>query len=136
MLRIIENCNITFVISALLELTKEFHEIFDKNLVNLSIKCLLKATFNLSQQNIDNIKISQILLQIHLLLSSLQKKNKDLNKKSEIDELIINTVKNIVGEFVKYKKEKIMEEYSKSVINHQTKDEFILNWIKDELEKS
>ena len=134
-LRILENCDITFVISALLELIKEFHEKDDKNLVNLSIKCLLKSAYNLSQ-NIDNIKISQILLQIHLLLLSLQKKNKDLNKKSQTDALIINTVKNIVGEFVKYKKEKILEEYSKSVKNHQFNDKFLLKWIKAELEKS
>ena len=135
MLRILENCDITLVISGLLELIKEFHESDDKNLVNLSIKCLLKTTFNLSQ-NIDNIKISQILLQIHMLLLSLQKKNKDLNKKSQIDALIISTVKNIVGEFVKYKKEKILEEYSKSVKNHQFNDKFLLKWIKAELEKS
>ena len=136
MLRILENCDITLVISALLELIKEFHEIYDKNLVYLSIKCLLKSTYNLSQ-NIDNIKISQILLQIHLLLLlSLQKKNKDLIKKSKIDTLIINTVKNIVGEFVKYKKETIIEEYYKSIKNHQFMDKFILNWIKAELEKS
>ena len=134
-LRILENCDITFVISALLELIKEFYEKDDKNLVNLSIKCLLKSAYNLSQ-NIDNIKISQILLQIHLLLLSLQKKNKDLNKKSQTDALIINTVKNIVGEFVKYKKEKILEEYSKSVKNHQFNDKFLLKWIKAELEKS
>ena len=134
-LRILENCDITFVISALLELIKEFYEKNDKNLVNLSIKCLLKSAYNLSQ-NIDNIKISQILLQIHLLLLSLQKKNKDLNKKSQTDALIINTVKNIVGEFVKYKKEKILEEYSKSVKNHQFNDKFLLKWIKAELEKS
>ena len=134
-LRILENCDITFVISALLELIKEFYEKDDKNLVNLSIKCLLKSAYNLSQ-NIDNIKISQILLQIHLLLLSLQKKNKDLNKKSQTDALIINTVKNIIGEFVKYKKEKILEEYSKSVKNHQFNDKFLLKWIKAELEKS
>ena len=134
MLRILENCDITFVISALLELIKEFHERDDKNLVNLSIKCLLKTTYNLSQ-NIDNINISKILLQIHLLLLSLQKKNKDLNKKSQTDALIISTVKNIVGEFVKYKKEKILEEYSKSVKNHKFNDKFLLKWIKAELEK-
>ena len=134
MLRILENCDITYVISALLELIKEFHERDDKNLVNLSIKCLLKTTYNLSK-NIDNVKISQILLQIHLLLLSLQKRNKDLNKKSQIDVLILNTVKNIVSEFVKYKKEKILEEYSKSVKNHQYNDKFLLKWIKADLEK-
>jgi len=134
MLRILENCDITSIMSALLELIKEFHEIDDKK-VYLSIKCLLKITNDLSQ-NINNIKISQILLQIHLLLLSLQKNNKDLNKKSQIDKPIICMVKNIIGKFVKYKKEKILEEYSKSVKNHQFKDEFLIKWIEAELKKS
>ena len=138
MLRILENCDITSVMSALLELIKEFHEIYDKKVnlsIKLSIKCLLKITNDLSQ-NINNIKISQILLQIHLLLLSLQKNNKDLNKKSQIDKPIICMVKNIIGKFVKYKKEKILEEYSKSVKNHQFKDEFLIKWIEAELKKS
>ena len=134
MLRILENCDITFVITALLELIKEFLEKDDKNLVNLAIKCLLKTTHNLSE-NINNIQISKILLQIHLLLLSLQKNNKDLAKKSQTSALIINTVKNIVGDFVKLKKEKILEEYSKSVKNHQFNDKFLLKWIKAALEK-
>ena len=134
MLRILENCDITFVITALLELIKEFQEKDDKNLVNLAIKCLLKTTHNLSE-SIEKIDISKILLQIHLLLLSLQKNNKDLNKKTQSTALIINTVKSIVGDFVKLKKEKILEEYSKSVKNHQFNDKFLLKWIKAALEK-
>ena len=134
MLRILENCDTTFVITALLELIKEFHDKDDKNLVNLAIKCLLKTTHNLSE-NIDNIKIDKILLQIHLLLLSLQKNNKDMNKKTQTDALIINTVKNIVNDFVQLKKEKILEDYSKSVKNHQINDKYLLKWIKTSLEK-
>ena len=134
MLRILENCDITCVITALLELIKEFQEKEDKNLVNLAIKCLLKTTHNLSE-NIDKVDISKILLQIHLLLLSLQKNNKDLNKKTQTNVLIINTVKSIVGDFVKLKKEKVLEEYSKSVKNHQINDKFLLKWIKAALEK-
>ena len=134
MLRILENCDITFVITALLELIKEFQEKDDKNLVSLAIKCLLKTTHNLSE-NIDKVDISKILLQIHLLLLSLQKNNKDLNKKTQNTVLIINTVKSIVGDFVKLKKEKVLEEYSKSVKNHQINDKFLLKWIKAALEK-
>ena len=134
MLRILENCDITCVITAFLELIKEFQEKEDKNLVNLAIKCLLKTTHNLSE-NIDKVDISKILLQIHLLLLSLQKNNKDLNKKTQTNVLIINTVKSIVGDFVKLKKEKVLEEYSKSVKNHQINDKFLLKWIKAALEK-
>ena len=75
------------------------------------------------------------MLQIHLLLLSLQKTNKDMNKKSQIDALIINTVKNIVNDFVQLQKEKILEDYSKSVKNHQINDKYLLKWIKAALEK-
>ena len=133
MLRILENCDTTSVILALLELIKEFQEKEDKNLINLAAKCLLKTTQNL-KLNIDNIKIDKVLLQIHLLLLTLQKKNQDSNKKNH-NNLVINTVKNMVEDFVKLKKDKILEEYSKSVKNHEINDKYILNWIKSMLEK-
>ena len=134
MLRVLENCNTTLVITVLLELLKEFHEKDDKNLISLTIKCLLKTTHNLSE-NINNIQIDKILLQIHLLLLNLQKNNPDMNIKTTNNNLIINTVKNIVGDFVKLKKEKILEDYSKSVKNHQLNDKYLLKWIKAALEK-
>ena len=134
MLRILENCNITLVITALLELLKEFHQKDDKNLISLTIKCLLKTTHNLSE-NINNVQIDKILLQIHLLLLNLQRNNPDLNIKTNNNTLIMNTVKNIVADFVKLKKEKILEDYSKSVKNHQLNDKFLLKWIKLALEK-
>ena len=134
MLRVLENCDTTLVITALLELIKEFQEKDDKNLISLTIKCLLKTTHNLSE-SINNIKIDKILLQIHLLLLSLQKNNPDMNIKTHNNNLIINTVKSIVGDFVKLKKEKILEDYSKSVKNHQLNDKFLLKWIKVALEK-
>ena len=56
-------------------------------------------------------------------------------KKSQTSALIINTVKNIVGDFVKLKKEKILEDYSKSVKNHPMNDKYLLKWIKIALEK-
>jgi hypothetical protein len=133
MLRILENCDITSVILALLELIKEFQEKEDKNLINLAAKCLLKTTQNL-KLNIDNIKIDKVLLQIHLVLLTLQKKNQDSNKKIH-NNLVINTVKNMVEDFVKLKSDKILEEYSKSVKNHEINDKYILNWIKSVLEK-
>lgn len=58
-----------------------------------------------------------------------------MTKRSHINTLIINTVKSIVGDFVKLKKEKILEDYSKSVKNHQLNDKFLLKWIKSALGK-
>jgi cytoskeleton-associated protein 5 len=134
MLRILENCDTTSVICALLELIREFHNKENKHLVNLAMKCLLKTTQHLSEK-INNIKIDKILLQIHLLLLSLQKNNSDIAEKTSNNTVIINNLKIIVGEFAKLTNEKILEEYSKSVKNHQLNDKYLLRWIKDALSK-
>ena len=131
---ILENCNITFVITAFLELIKEFQEKDDKKFINLAIEYLLKAKHNLTDENIDSVDLSKILLQIHLLLLSLQNNNKDLNRKSDTDDNIINAVKNILKDFLKLKKEKILEEYLKLDKNYQFQDKFLLKLIKDALE--
>ena len=135
MLRLLENCDTNSVISALLELIKEFYEKNDKSLISLTVKCLLKTTHNLSE-NINNIQMDKILLKIHLLLLSLQADDPDMRKKTDNNNLIINTLKNIVGDFTKIKKDKILEDYSKSVKNHQLNDKFILKWIKAILDKN
>ena len=129
MLRLLENCNTTFVICTLLELIKEFHIKEDKNLINLAVKCLLKTAQNLSD-NINSIEIDKILLQIHLLLLALQQNNPDLSKKTSMNNTIINAIKHLVADFVKYRKDKIFEDYSKTVKNHQINDKFLLRWIK------
>ena len=103
-------------------------------LINLSIKCLLKSIDYL-EQKINNINISQILLRSHVLLLSLQNNNNKEINVSKCNVLIMNTIKNIVVDLVKLKKEKVLEEYSKSVKNHQINDKFLLKWIKAALEK-
>ena len=95
---------------------------------------MLKAKHNLTDENIDSVDLSKILLQIHLLLLSLQNNNKDLNRKSDTDDNIINAVKNILKDFLKLKKEKILEEYLKLDKNYQFQDKFLLKLIKDALE--
>ena len=133
MLRLLENCDTTSVILALIELIIEYQAKNDKNLTSLAIKCLLKTTHNLSNQ-IDNIKVDKILLQIHILMLSLQKNNPDLAEKTQINTMIVKSVKNIVGDLVTIKKEKILDDYSKSIKNHILKDKFIFGWIKSSLE--
>ena len=58
-----------------------------------------------------------------------------MNKNTQVVNLITSAVKNIVGDFVKLKKEKILEEYSNSVKNHEFNDKYLLKWIKAALEK-
>ena len=134
MLRILENCNKTLVIKALLDLIKEFLEKDCSQIIDLSVKCLLKTKQNLSE-DINNIQIEQILLQIHLLLMGLQK-NSNTRERIHYNNIIIGATKSIVDQLVNFKKEKILEEYSKSVKNHQLNDKYLLKWIKDALAKA
>ena len=127
MLRVIENCDTTSVILVFLEIIKQ-----NKNniiLSNLAIKCLLKTTQNI-QSIINTLKLDKILLQMHLIIYDLGKLSKN---KIEQNSMIIKFIKNFVIEIVKIKKEEIMEDYNKSVANSQYKDNYICNWIKNEL---
>ena len=75
------------------------------------------------------------MLRSHVLLLSLQNdNNKEINV-SKCNVLIMNTIKNIVVDLVKLKKEKVLEEYNKSAEEYQFNDEYLLKWIKNELEK-
>jgi hypothetical protein len=128
MLRIIENCNLNLVISSLLELIREFHDEDNQNLINLAIKCLLKALNNLT----DTIPIDKILYQIHLLLLDLKDSSK---KKHNSDETTNNAIEKVVRILVKQKKEKILIDYTKSVENYGMNDKYLLEMIKEALKK-
>ena len=65
MLRVIENCDTTSVILALLEIIKQNSN--DINLSRLAIKYLLKTSQNV-KSIIDNIQLDKIFLQMHLLI--------------------------------------------------------------------
>ena len=59
MLRIIENCNKTDIIIVLLDIIKKYQKGEAKKLANLSVKCLLKATENLSK-SINDLNLKKI----------------------------------------------------------------------------
>ena len=136
MLRILENCETTLVIIALLELIKEFQEKDDINSINLGVKCLLKVSNKLSENN-NNIQIEKIFLQIHFLLLGLEKneKNNPIKKITKQRNIIIDSVRTVVRIIVKLKKEKKLKDYSKFEKNQEINDKFLLKWIKEELEK-
>ena len=134
MLRVIENCDTTSVILALLELIKQNQiKEDDQTLSNLAIKCLIKTTQNIPTI-IPNIQTDKILLQMHLLLVNYEKIAPNLDTKSQTDTMIIRFIKNFIVDATKIKKEKILEDYSKSIKNLPNEDKYILNWIKSTLE--
>ena len=135
MLRVIENCDTTSVILALLEIIKQNKNNSNSNLLcNLAIKCLLKTTQNI-QGIINNIQLDKILLQMHLLTFNLDKlSSNNLEQNSQSDIMIIRYIKNFIIDIVKIKKTDIMEDYNKSIGNNQYKDKYIYNWIRSTLD--
>ena len=94
MLRVLENCDTTSVILALLEIIKQNQN--NKNsglLCNLSIKCLCKITQN-RNQIINKIQLDKILLQMHLLTYNFDKfsNGKETNSQSNI--MIVRFIRN------------------------------------------
>ena len=130
MLRVLENCDITLVIVALLELLKEYQIREEKNIITLIIKCLLKTSHGLNEKN-ENLQTDKILYQIYLLLKYYQKQSNDLNNiQNSVDSLIIKTIRNIIGDIVKVKKNKIVDEYSEFILKNQINDDtYIIKWI-------
>jgi hypothetical protein len=135
MLRVIENCDTTSVILALLEIIKQNQHNANSGLLsNLAIKCLLKTTQNI-QSIINNIQLDKILLQMHLLTYNFDKlTTNNLEQNSQSDIMIIRFIKNFVIDITKIRKTDIMEDYNKSIGNSQFKDKYIFNWIKSTLE--
>ena len=135
MLRVIENCDTTSVILALLEIIRQNRNNVNYNILsNLAVKCLLKTTQNI-QNVINNIQIDKLLLPMHLLTYNFDKlSTNNIEQNSQSDIMIIRFIKNIIIEIVKIKKTDIMEDYNKSIKNSQYKDKYIYNWIKSTLE--
>ena len=134
MLRVLENCDTTSVILALLEIVKQNQNNKNLNLLcNLAMKCLIKATQNINEI-INKIQLDKILLQMHLLTYNFDKlmNGKETNSQSSI--MIIHFIKNFVIDVVKIKKGDIIKDYNKSISNNQFKDKYIYNWIVNTLE--
>ncbi len=135
MLRVIENCDTTSVILALLEIIKQNQNNINSNLLsNLAFKCLLKTTQNI-ESIINNIQLDKILLQMHLLIYNFDKlSTNNIEQNSQSDIVIIRFIKKFVEDIVKIKKKEIMEDYNKSIGNSQYKDKYIYSWIKNTLD--
>ena len=136
MLRVMENCDTTSVILALLEIIRQNQNNINSNssLSNLAIKCLFKTTQNI-QNVINNIQIDKLLLPMHLLTYNFDKSStNNIEQNSQSDIMIIGFIKNFIINIVKIKKADIMEDYNKSIKNSQYKDKYIYNWIKSTLE--
>ena len=134
MLRVLENCDTTSVILALLEIVKQNQNNNDSGLLcNLVMKCLFKVTRNINEIA-NKIQLDRILLQMHLLTYNFEKltNGKETNSQSSI--MIIRFIKNFIIDMVKIKKGEIMDDYNKYIAESQYKDKYIYNWIMNTLE--
>ena len=134
MLRVLENCDTTSVILALLEIVKQNQNNKESTLLcNLAMKCLFKVTQNI-KLIINKIQLDKILLQMHLLTYNFDKLSNGKETNSQNNIMIIRFIKNLIIDIVKIKKGKILEDYNKSILNNQYKDKYIYNWIINALE--
>ena len=123
MLRLLENCNHTYIFCVLFNLLRKYKDYgMMPKLPNLIIKCLLKLS-KILEKLIDRLDMEKILLAIHEYLILINHDNKTQN-----DEMGIRIVKTVVNELVKLKREQIWEAYN--VIQcHDTADNHIYRWI-------
>jgi cytoskeleton-associated protein 5 len=106
MLRLLENCNHTYIFCVLFNLLrkyKDYHKL--PKLPGLIIKCLLKLS-KILEKLIDKLNIEKILIAIHEYLVVVNHENKTQN-----DEMGIRIVKTVTNELVKLKREAIWEPY-------------------------
>ena len=131
MVRILDNYNITSIILILLELISNNYnkEIQNNNLFILAtLKCLEKKTQNMDKI-LPYIQVDAILLQIHLLLNKFN----ELDSNKEIYVSIIDFIKKFIKKIVIFKKERILEDYNRTVKYHFIKDKHIIKMINEYL---
>lgn len=123
MLRLLENCNHTYIFCVLFNLLRKYKDYsLMPKLPNLIIKCLLKLS-KILEKLIDRLDMEKILLAIHEYLVTINHDNKNSN-----DEMGIRIVKTVVNELVKLKRESIWEAY-RVIQCHGQADNHIYKWI-------
>ena len=123
MLRILENCNHTYIICVLIDLLRKYQNYTSMGrLPNLVLKCILKLS-KIIEKMIDSLEIDKIFLSMHEYLISVNHDNKSPN-----DDQGIKMIKTVINELVKLKRESIWDSYQ--VIEcHGHPDQCISKWI-------
>ena len=134
MLRIIENCNKTNIILVLLDIIKKYQKGEGKKIGSLSVKCLLKATENLSKI-IDNLDLKKILNEMHIIVYNYEQLYPDLKNKQQTDDVILRFIRNFINNLVELKQNSVLDIYNESIKKSDKEDKYIIYWIKNCLEK-
>ena len=134
MLRIIDYCNNTENICILIQLITLNIKEDKQKLSEYGSRCLGLINQTIKDKH-NQLKINEILKEIHLFLVEYEIKHPNLEFNNKREKNIIESISGLVKELVKAKKESIMDEYNKDIEIIGKNDKYIINWIKDELNK-
>ena len=133
MIRVMDNCDRTSVIIALLQIVKNCQNSEDKKMGQLALKCLLKSTDNLGKF-INSLNIGKIFNELHIILVKYEKMYPELKNKNQGDTYILRFIQNFITDIVKFKSDTILDIYNNSVKKSEIEDEYIIHWIQNALD--
>ena len=131
---VIEYCDITNNIEIIIELEQKYRKDNPK-LAEYSARCLIIILQNI--KNLwDKINYQKIFGKIYEILEDFLLENKGLQLKEKTDQTILITLRNLVNELTKAKKDNILDDYNKWIQEMNINNEkYILNWIKESINR-
>jgi hypothetical protein len=131
---VIEYCDITKNIEIIIGLEKKFRKEKPK-LAEYSARCLIIVTQHVKDMWI-GLNYNVIFSKINEILDDFLKEDRELQPKEKTDQTILITLRNLINEITKAKKENILDDYNKWIKEaNVTNEKYILNWIKESLNR-
>ena len=131
---VIEFCDITKNIEIIIGLEKKFRKEKPK-LAEYSARCLIIVTQHVKDMWI-GLNYNVIFSKINEILDDFLKEDRELQPKEKTDQTILITLRNLINEITKAKKENILDDYNKWIKEaNVTNEKYILNWIKESLNR-
>ena len=131
---VIEYCDITKNIEIIIGLEKKFRKEKPK-LAEYSARCLIIVTQHVKELWIE-LNYNVIFSKINEILEDFLKDDGELQPKEKTDQTILITLRNLVNEITKAKRENILDDYNQWIKEvNITNEKYILNWIKESLNR-
>ena len=137
MLHIIDNCDITnnIIIIVRLMTRNSIKTNYNLKLIEYGSKCL-----NIISKNIKifykKMNLSDCLKEIDLFLIEYENIHPGFYFRTDVEENIVNCLKNLVKQFIFCKKEYIIEDYINGIEVNGIPDVYVKKWIQEELDKN
>ena len=134
MLHIIDYCNFSENICILIQLIKFNIKENTLKLSEYGSRCL--TIINQTIKDIYNkLNINEIFKEIHLFLIEFEINHPDLEYNNKKEKNIVESIRGLIIELAKAKKDSIIDDYNKLGENFGKEDKYILKWIKDEINR-